>query len=154
MTSRCARGFTLLEMLLVLVLVSIVMGMAGLQLGHDPQRQASQEADLFLQLVQHARQQALLEGRALGVHVDTRGYQLMKSKGRTWEVAGQHRDTGLDLHLQIDGLPVILTRRGATAQLVFASNDEYTPFSLSFHEAGVGLAHVTSDGLNDPRLEH
>ncbi|MGE8322883.1 MAG: type II secretion system minor pseudopilin GspH [Pseudomonas sp.] len=153
MTLRRSQGFTLLEMLLVLVLAGIVIGMAGLQLGRNPQRLADQEAGLFLQLVQYARQQAVLEGRELGVRIDARGYQLMKAGGRTWTAAGQHRDTGLDLRLEIDGFPVLLTRPQSAAQLVFYRNDEYTPFSLSFQEAGVGLAQVSSDGLNDPQLE-
>lgn len=152
MTRRCSRGFTLLEMMLVLLLVGIVMGLAGLQLGRDPQRLASQEAGLFLQLVQHARQQAVLEGGELGIQVAPRGYQLMRKVERTWEVAGPHRDTQLDLLLLIDGLFVMPIRSGSSAQLMFAVNDEYTPFSLSFLDAGVELAHVTSDGLNDPRL--
>ena len=150
---RRSQGFTLLELMLVLLLAGIVMGMAGLQVGRDPQRLASQEAGLFLQLVEHARQQAVLEGRELGVHIDARGYQLMKLSGRTWEVAGQRRDTGLDLHLEIDGFSVLLTRQGSAAQLVFARNDEHTPFSLSFHEAGASLAQVSSDGLNAPWIE-
>jgi general secretion pathway protein H len=153
MTLRRSRGFTLLEMMLVLLLVGIAMGMAGLQLGADAQRLANREAGLFLQLVQHARLQAVLEGRELGVRIDTRGYQLMAGAGRTWEVAGPRRDTGLDLQLAIDGFPVMLARLDNAAHLVFASNDEYTPFSLSFHEAGTRLAEVLSDGLNDPRLE-
>lgn len=153
MSLRRAKGFTLLEMMLVLLLAGVVMGMAGLQLGRDPQRLASQEAVLFLQLVEHARQQAVLEGREMGVHIDARGYQLMKASGSSWVAAGLRRDTGLDLRLSIDGFPVMLAGPGNTAQLVFALNDEYTPFSLSFHEAGVGLAQLSSDGLNDPWLE-
>lgn len=87
-----AQGFTLLELLLVLLLLSIVMGMAGLGIGRDPQRLASQEANLFLQLVQHARQQAVLEGVALGIRIDPQGYQLLKARGDSWEPAGQQRD--------------------------------------------------------------
>ncbi|MBF8744194.1 type II secretion system protein GspH [Pseudomonas putida] len=153
MMRRQARGFTLLEMMLVLVLVGIVMGLAGFQAGRDPQRLAREEASLFLQLVQHARHQAVLEGQALGVHIDPHGYQLLKAAGRIWQVEGPRHDTGLDLLLEIDSLPVVLASDSNIAQLVFASNDEYTPFSLSFQQAGVELARVTSDGLNDPWLE-
>ena len=152
MRQRRSRGFTLLEIMLVLLLVGVVLAMAGLQVGQSPQRLARQEAVLFLQLVQYARQQAVLEGRDLAVHVDSRGYQL-KGERHSVAVQGQRRDTGLDLHLEIDGLAVMPGKLEGTAQLVFSRSDEHTPFSLSFHEAGVSLAQVSSDGLNDPWLE-
>ena len=153
MTRRLSRGFTLLEIMLVMLLAGVVMAMVGLPIGRDPQRLARQEADRFLQLVQYARQQAVLEGRDLAVHIDPRGYQLLKREGQSLAAQGQRLDTGLDLHLEIDGLAVTPSGRGGTAQLVFSSSDEHTPFSLAFHEAGVSLALIVSDGLNDPWLE-
>ncbi|MFK0034412.1 type II secretion system minor pseudopilin GspH [Pseudomonas monteilii] len=153
MRQNRSRGFTLLEIMLVLLLVGVVLAMAGLQVGQGPQRLARQEAALFLQLVQYARQQAVLEGRDLAVHVDPRGYQLVKGERHSVAAQGQRRDTGLDLHLEIDGLAVMPGKPEGTAQLVFSRSDEHTPFSLSFHEAGVSLAQVSSDGLNDPWLE-
>ena len=87
-----------------------------------------------------------------GADVDTDGYQLMLRTGQTWMPTGQRRSLSLSLRLEIDGLPAGLSRHGETAQLTFASNDEYTPFLLYFLEAGVRLAHVSSDGLNDPHL--
>ncbi|MFK0094392.1 GspH/FimT family protein [Pseudomonas sp. NPDC090592] len=153
MKQRRSRGFTLLEIMLVLLLVGVVLAMAGLQVGQGPQRLAQQEAGLFLQLVQYARQQAVLEGRELAVHVDPRGYRLVKGEGHGVAAQGPRRDTGLDLRLEIDGLAVMPGRPEVTAQLVFSRSDEHTPFSLSFHEAGVSLARVSSDGLNNPWLE-
>ena len=148
-----AQGFTLLELLLVLLLLSIVMGMAGLGIGRDPQRLASQEANLFLQLVQHARQQAVLEGVALGIRIDPQGYQLLKARGDSWEPAGQQRDIGLDLRLQIDGLPVPPAVPGKAPQLVMYGNDEHTPFSLYFEADTVRLVPLSSDGLNAPQFQ-
>ncbi|ATP47274.1 type II secretion system protein GspH [Pseudomonas putida] len=153
MTLRRSRGFTLLELLLVMLLAGIALGVAGLAGGGDRQRLAYREAGLLLQVVQHARQQAVLEGQALGLRIDPHGYQLMLRAGPVWAAAGQRRAIELDLQLEIDGVAVALHGPASGAQLVFASTDEYTPFSLHFHEAGVRLASLTSDGLNDPWLE-
>lgn len=153
MTLRRSRGFTLLELLLVMLLAGIALGMAGLVGGGDRKRLAYREAGLLLQLVQHARQQAVLEGQELGLRIDRQGYQLMMRSGQRWAAAGQRRAIELDLQLEIDGLAVSVQGQGNGAQLVFASNDEYTPFSLHLHEAGVRLASITSDGLNDPWLD-
>ncbi|WP_313395296.1 MULTISPECIES: type II secretion system minor pseudopilin GspH [unclassified Pseudomonas] len=151
MTSRRCRGFTLLELLVVLALLGVLVGMAGLTLGRDPQRQVSQEASQFLQLVQYARQRAVLEGATLGIHVDAQRYRLARRTERGWEMAGQWRDTGLDLRLELDGLPV-LARLSEVPRLLLHSNDEHSVFTLHFENAGQRLASVTSDGLNDPKF--
>lgn len=151
MTRRQGQGFTLLELLVVLALLGVLTGMVGLALGRDPQRKAVQEARLFVQLVQHARQQAVLQGTTLGIQVDTQRYRLARRTGQSWQALGPWRDTGLGLQLQLDGLPVP-PRPGETPGLMIHGNDEHSVFTLHFQQAGVRLASVTSDGLNDPRL--
>ncbi|MNN27508.1 putative type II secretion system protein H precursor [compost metagenome] len=150
MKQRRSQGFTLLELLLVMLLLGIVMSMAGVVFGRDPQRMANQEASLFFQLVQHARHQAVLEGLALGIRIDARGYQLLRATGHRWEIAGKHRDIDLDLHVEIDGVPVPPGVPGMAPQLVMYGNDEHTPFALHFGVNDVRLVSVSSDGINDP----
>ncbi|MFJ4065514.1 type II secretion system minor pseudopilin GspH [Pseudomonas sp. NPDC089996] len=147
-----SRGFTLLELLLVMLVLGMAMGMAGLMFGRDPLRMASQEANLFLQLVQHARQQAVLDGATLGIRIDVQGYQLVKANGDRWEAAGKRRATDLDLRLEIDGLAIPPPATGRAPQLVMYGNDEHTPFFLHFEAERVRLVSVSSDGLNDPKF--
>jgi hypothetical protein len=94
----------------------------------------------------------VLGGQTLGIRIDIDGYQMMMRTGQTWVPTGQRRSLGVSLRLEVDGLAAGPAKHGDTVQLTFASNDEYTPFSLYFLEAGVLLAYVSSDGLNDPRL--
>lgn len=154
MKQRRSRGFTLLELLLVMLLLGIVMGMAGFTFARDPQRVASQEASLFLQLVQFARQQAVLEGLTQGIRIDAQGYQLLKASEDGWEAAGRHRDIDLDLRLEMDGLSAPYALAGGAPQLLMYGNDEHTPFSLHFEADDVRLVSVSSDGLNDPQFVH
>lgn len=150
MNRAASRGFTLLELLLVLALLATLVGMAGLSLGRDPQRQAQQEASLFQQMLQLARQRAVLEGAPLGVRVDGQGYRLYRHDPQGWQPAGEHRDTGLRLSLLIDGQPVA---HGGPPQLLIHDSDEHSVFSLHFYQDAVRLVSVSSDGLNDPWLE-
>ena len=150
MNLRRSQGFTLLELLLVMLLLGIVMGMAGFIFGRDPQRMANQEANLFYQLVQHARQQAVLEGLALGIRIDAQGYQLLQAADDGWAAVGKHRDVELDLRVEVDGVAVPHALPGSAPQLVMYANDEHTPFSLHFEAGNVRLVSVSSDGMNDP----
>lgn len=152
MKKRRCNGFTLLELLLVMVVLGIVMGMAGFTFGRDPQRVANQEASLFLQLLQHARHQAVLEGVTLGIRIDAQGYQLLKTVEHSWEAAGKQRETGLDIRMEIEGVPVPLAQPGRAPQLVIDPYDEYTPFSLHFEADSARLVSLSSDGLNDPQF--
>lgn len=150
MTRAAARGFSLLELLLVLALLATLVGMVGLSFGRDPQRAAYQEAGLFQQMLQLARQRAVLEGVTLGVRVDGQGYRLYRYDQQGWVPAGGQRDTGLQLLLLIDGQPV--TQAGPP-QLLIHDNDEHSVFSLHFRQDAEHLLSVSSDGLNDPWLE-
>lgn len=47
MKQRRSQGFTLLELLLVMLLLGIVMSMAGVMFGRDPQRMANQKPAFF-----------------------------------------------------------------------------------------------------------
>ncbi|MDZ3994219.1 hypothetical protein PspTeo4_32104 [Pseudomonas sp. Teo4] len=143
----------MLELLIVLALLSVIVGMAGLSLGRDGKRLAAQEAGLFVQLVQHVRQQAVLQGRPAGVRVDRGGYQLMQQTASGWTAVGTAHATGLSLRLELDDVPVSLQAHSARPQVIANSNDEYTAFTLHFEQAGVRLATVMSDGLNDPWLD-
>lgn len=154
MSLKQERGFTLLELLIVLALLSVIVGMVGHNLGRDGKRRAVQEATLFVQLVQHARQQAVLQGRPAGVRVDRGGYQLMQQTASGWASAGVVHATGLSLRLELDDVPASLQGHSTRPQVIADSNDEYTAFTLHFEQADVRLVSVTSDGLNDPRFDH
>ncbi|BBH43842.1 type II secretion system minor pseudopilin GspH [Pseudomonas sp. KU43P] len=147
------RGFTLLELLVVLAVLGLVAGMAGLSLGRDPQRQAFQEANFFVQVLQHARQRAVLEGMLLGIRLDAQGYQLLRRTALGWDNAGQRHDAGIDLRLVIDDVFIEPSRSGSP-QLLIHSNDQYSVFTLHFEQVGVRLVSVSSDGLNDPQVDH
>ncbi|MGE7990369.1 prepilin-type N-terminal cleavage/methylation domain-containing protein [Pseudomonas sp. NPDC089554] len=144
MTLRRSRGFTLLELLLVLAVLGVVIGMAGLAPTRSPQRLAAQEAQLFLQFFEHVREQATLQGQTLGIQVDEHGYRLARLTEQGWRGGGKPQSSELALHLRLDDTRAL----DGPAQLVLAGDEEHVPFTLYFSQGDEALACVVSDGLN------
>ncbi len=67
------RGFTLIEVLVVVLLMVIVVGMVGLKVGGDEGRAVRQEADRLSVLLQTARQEAILQGKVLALALGNDG---------------------------------------------------------------------------------
>jgi len=66
-----ANGFTLLELILVMVIISVVLGMAAPSLrGFFSSRKAHDAAAGILSLIRYARSQAITEGRNYRLNLD------------------------------------------------------------------------------------
>ena len=150
---RQSRGFTLLELMVVIALVGIVLGAVSLATGSSPARQARQEAGLTLQLIQQLREQAVIEGREYGLRVQPHAYQVFRLEPQGWQPAGALHQIaqGVHMHLEQEGLRVSLDR--LAPQLLALSSDEVSAFVLSFAFAGQVLTRIVSDGIGEPWIE-
>lgn len=143
--SAFCNGFTLIELLVVLVLIGIVVSFATLAIGDDRERLVQDEVRRIAALLETAGEEAVLQGRELGLQISQRGYRFMflapqEDGPAQWLVL--ERDRLLrprDFHpetapqLLLEGLPQPLTEsfpeRGAP-QLFLLSSGERTPFVL------------------------
>jgi general secretion pathway protein H len=64
------RGFTLLEIMVVVLLIGISIAVIALNLERDIDQVAEQEARRFAALVEHLRDESILTGRLYGVEID------------------------------------------------------------------------------------
>lgn len=78
------RGFTLLELMVVLVIIGICTAGIGLGSLLDPARQLRQEGERLAQRLQVARDEARIDGRPLRWQADADGYRFSRREGSRW----------------------------------------------------------------------
>lgn len=76
------HGFTLLEILVVLVLIGIMLGLTGINLMPDDRRTLNDEAQELAMLFNQAQQESLLSGRVLGWEAEANGFRFVRRQSR------------------------------------------------------------------------
>lgn len=71
-------GFTLLEVVVVLLIITIILGMVGVNLTRNPADTLRDEADRLALVLQNAQQQAILEGKPYGFTFTEKGYVFLQ----------------------------------------------------------------------------
>ena len=150
---RYSRGFTLLELMVVIALIGIVLGAISLVAGNNPARQARQEASQLVQLIEHLREQAVIEGHEYGIRVRRDEYQAYRLDPEGWRPAGgaQRLVEGVQLHLEQEGRRSSL--ESFAPQVLMLSSDEVSAFVLSFVSEGQVWTRIISDGIGALSIE-
>ena len=152
---RRSAGFTLLELMVVLVLMGIIFSFAVLSLrGTDISDLMEQETRRLAALLELASDEAILQGEELAINFEDDGYEFLVLQENSWRSPG---DDGLlkayslpaeiELRLEVEGEPPELNNLAAledggneddeeeenlTPQVFILSSGEMTPFSVTF----------------------
>lgn len=150
---RCSRGFTLLELLVVMALIGVLLALVVPLLSASPAQQARQHGHELLMLLHELREQAVTEGREYGLHFDEQGYRSMMLQGNGWQpMQAYPLPDALRFHLVLEGQPLHLSERTQAPQLLVLSSDELSAFTLHYETAQGRLLSVASDGVNDAAI--
>ena len=78
-------GFTLIELMVVIVMIGVLVTMVHISQGDKRARDARQEAQVMLALMQGLREKAVLEGQEYGLRLEPEAYQQMRLQGAIWQ---------------------------------------------------------------------
>ena len=137
-TPRPQSGFTLLEVLVVVVITAILVAALTLSIAGTSERQLANASERFQALLGQACNQAELSGREIGAVISADGYTFLRLDRDSWralagdgELRARHWPAGMRVELTREGRPVALASTPQDApQLVCFSSGEATPFAL------------------------
>ncbi len=148
------RGFTLLELLVVLVIVGIMLGAVALNAAPGERQLLQNEAQRIALLLQLARDEAIVRNQPVAFEADDYRYRFLIRRGSQWTtLAGDeqlreraYRRAPLGLQLQPpsgDRLPL---------RIVFGREPVDKAFALTLSSGG-DSATIRADGIGNFRVE-
>ena len=147
---RVCRGFTLLELMVVLVLIGIIFSFAMLSIGGDDLAEAmEQETRRLAALIGMAADEAVMRGEELAIHFTDDSYAFMVLNAGEWQPARDDHllktyklPAGLKLRLEVEGEAPLLVqpddedeeddKERRVPQVYILSSGEMTPFAAVF----------------------
>jgi len=145
LNKQAETGFTLLEVLVVLLMIGIILGFATLSVDLGGQeRLLEQETKRLQALLSLAQEEAILENRSLGLRLEADGYQFYQlDEAERWQsletddsLRPRQLPALMRLSVEIDGLAVkVHDEDAATPQIALLSSGEITPFRCTFQFA-------------------
>lgn len=146
---KSSRGFTLLEVLVVIVIIAVLSGFVGLSISSDSNRQLQEEARRLIALIDLASQESILNAQEIVLDVQENSYAFL-IKGDEGEFVAVDESGALrprqlpenmSLRLTLENLPYEKDsfvdpfsdeeEEGQTQNYVFIlSSGEMSPFTL------------------------
>lgn len=172
MTANRQLGYTLIELLVIVFLLSVILSMATLSLpSSDASGPLKDEGRRIQRLVGLLGEEAVLRSEQMAMQIYEDGYLFVRRDGQSWKtIAGDNLfrerplDDGFVFKLSLDDQLVTLGLREPevdkevlnelTPQILILSSGETTAFELAIVHEDSGLSYrLEADGLGDIKLE-
>lgn len=146
---RGSRGFTLLELLVVVTIAGITLGMVAFNAMPSVQQTLQNDAQRIALLLQLARDEAIVRNRPIAFEVEAERYRFLLREGNTWQALAQD---DLLREREFKRFPVTFSIRPPSAEqavplrIVFGREPVDKPFVLTL-ATGDAHAVIRADGI-------
>lgn len=149
------RGFTLLELLVVLVIAGILLGMVAFNAMPGERQALQSEAQRVALLLQLARDEAIVRNRPIAFEAESDRYRFLMRDGSTWQPVAED---DLLRERTFSRAPIALSISPATSaetnplRIVFGREPVDKPFVLTFAGVNASVA-IRADGIGHFTVE-
>jgi len=135
------NGFTLIEIIVVMVIISIILTFTTLSIGDGGLSQKlEQEAQRLASLLTMASQEAIMQSKEMGISFENDRYHFYVLQEQEWQqltndiFRPRKLPSGIQLELNLEDQPIILNDeiKKNGPQLLLLSSGEFTPFEIIF----------------------
>lgn len=161
--SHQLQGFTLIELMVVVVIISIILGLAVATLpGADPADAMRTERERLVRLIELAGEEAILSSQNIGIQFSEHGYRFLVLRDNNWQeledriLKARTLPDEMELSLLLEGATVIIgekNRGQTTPDVLLLTTGELTPFTvtLSSYHTDTSLS-LKADALGGVEL--
>ncbi|WP_261525052.1 GspH/FimT family pseudopilin [Burkholderia multivorans] len=143
---RAARGFTLLEMLVVLVIAGLLVSLASLSLTRNPRTDLREEAQRLALLFETAGDEAQVRARPIAWQPTAHGFRFDVSSSDGWRTLHDDLLRPRDWDGGVTGADIDYPGSDTRAsRVVFGTESIDTPVRVTLHSA-VGSATIVGTG--------
>ncbi len=157
MVRGCNRGFTLLELLVVVLIIGLISSFAALSVGTREER-LRHHGERLLALVRLAGEEAIMNATDLALRLHRHGYEfavlapdgrLLPLEDEEGSLRARRLPEGLWFSAVVDGLEVALGEgedgEEGAAVIFLLSSGEMTPFQVSLHTESGEIYRLQGD---------
>ena len=155
MRAARTRGFTLVELLVVMVIIGLTLGMATLNAIPSPRQDLDKEAQRLALLLQLARDEAIVRNRLVAFEANGDRYRFMVRGDAGWEPVTRD-DLLREREFKNSPLQLILEPSGTgnpdMLRITFGREPVDRPFVLTMAKGGNTVA-IRADGVGHFTVE-